>query len=660
MPRASKPDSPDETSTSSARVGKLITSDAESGADESTSEFDAKRFLAEQTGSPGVYQMFDQSGEILYVGKAKNLKKRLSSYFQKSRLGSKTLSLVARIAHIEVTVTHTETEALLLEHNLIKQQRPPYNILLRDDKSYPYIYISTEDDYPRLAYHRGSKRRKGKYYGPFPSAGSVKESLNLLQKIFRVRQCEDSFFRNRSRPCLQYQIDRCTAPCVGAVTKEQYDEDVRHTQMFLEGKEERITDELVKQMDAASANLEFEQAAACRDQITHLRRVQEQQVIEEGAGNVDVFAAAYDQGMACVQMLCVRQGRVLGSRSYYPRIKLEDDIRQILAAFLPQYYLAHDGREFPREIITAIDLGEDRKLIADALSEAAGHKLQITHQVRGGRQKWIQLADTTAQQNLTGRLANEQHIARRFEQLQETLQLEAVPERIECFDISHSSGEATVASCVVFETAGAVKSDYRRFNIESANSGDDYAAMREALTRRYTRLQEEAGKLPDILLIDGGKGQLSQAEQVMDELQVFGVTLLGVAKGTTRKAGFETLYLSEERDSSENDSSEKNRAKNKAKEFVLSSSNSALHLIQQIRDEAHRFAITGHKQRRDKKRRTSTLEGIPGVGAKRRRELLRFFGGQQAITRAGVDELARVPGISRTLAQTIYDTFHDS
>jgi excinuclease ABC subunit C len=612
--------------------------------------FDAKRFLSLQNNRPGVYQMLDVTGKILYVGKAKALKKRLSSYFTKN-VGGKTRSLVDKIDRIEVTVTQTETEALLLEQSLIKQQKPPYNILLRDDKSYPYIFISTEDQYPRIDFHRGPKRLKGRYFGPYPSSGSVRESLQFLQKTFRVRQCEDNFFKNRSRPCLQHQIQRCTAPCVGKISEQDYAEDVRHAIMFLEGNEESVMQELANQMEDAAQKMAYEQAAKFRDQITHIRYIQEPQSIEEGIINVDVVAVASQGGSACVQMITVRHGRVLGSRSYFPAYRLDNKENEILSAFMAQYYLAYEGREIPREIVTNIFIGDEEQTIQKALEQAAGRKVQISHLVRSQRAKWQDLALRTAKQNLLSRLATQQNSYQRFERLQDVLQLDMLPERIECFDISHSSGEATVASCVVFDAKGPIKPDYRRFNIENIAAGDDYGAMKQALLRRYSRLQNEQiqnldTNFPDILLIDGGKGQYTQAEEVLSELQISDIQIIAVAKGSTRKAGFETLVM---------------RASPGSEwlERVLDNQDAALHLIQQIRDEAHRFAITGHKQRRDKKRSSSALENIPGIGAKRRRELLRFFGGQQEIARAGVEELLRVPGINSNLAQAIYDAYHE-
>ncbi|WP_461515947.1 excinuclease ABC subunit UvrC [Porticoccus sp.] len=604
--------------------------------------FDHQPFLKQLTQRPGVYQMMGEDGAVLYVGKAKNLRKRVASYFRKTGLSPKTAALVGRIANIDVTVTQTEIEALLLEQNLIKQNRPPFNILLRDDKSYPYIFLSDRDEFPRLAFHRGSKRQGGSYFGPFPSVQAVRESMSFLQKTFRVRQCEDSFFRNRSRPCLQYQIKRCTAPCVDLISADDYQRDVRHTRMFLEGKSDGLMSEIEADMDKAAQQLAFEEAAHFRDQIVALRTIQAEQVVESGNGQIDVMAAALEGELGCVHVLYIRQGRILGSRSFYPKVPLAADESDLLADFLPQYYLREGARgDFPKEVITSHKLPES-ELIAAAISEVAGFRVNLKQGGRGTRAQWVQLAQRTASQNLNGRIASRQSVQQRLSALQTLLGLESPPERLECFDISHSSGESTVASCVVFDDNGPLKSDYRRMNIRDVTAGDDYAAMEQALVRRYTRIQKESGRLPDVLLVDGGKGQMRRAIEVLDELGVMGVLVVGVAKGRTRKAGFETLLLSKG-----------------DHEVVLDTQSSALLLIQQIRDEAHRFAITGHRQSRDKKRRTSTLEGIEGVGPKRRRELLRFFGGVREVERASVAELMRVPGISRKVAETIYSTLHN-
>lgn len=601
--------------------------------------FDASAFLATCSGRPGVYRMFDADARLLYVGKAKNLKKRLASYFRKSGLAPKTAALVSRIAQVETTITANETEALLLEQNLIKEWRPPYNILLRDDKSYPYVFLS-DGQFPRLGIHRGAKKAKGRYFGPYPSAGAIRESLSVLQKTFLVRQCEDSYYANRTRPCLQYQIKRCKGPCTGLVSAEEYAEDVRHSVMFLEGRSQQLGNELNAEMEKAAMDLNFEKAAELRDQIGLLRRVQDQQYIEGGSGEVDVIAAFVNPGGACVHMISVRGGRVLGSKNFFPQVGIEEDVSEVMAAFVSQYYVGKPERELPGELIVNV-VHEDFEAITEALNALRGRELTISHRVRGTRARWQQLAVTNAEQALNARLANRQHMAARFDALAQVLDLDEVPQRLECYDISHSSGEATVASCVVFGPEGPIKSDYRRFNIEGVTAGDDYAAMHQALTRRYGRIRDGEGKLPDVLLVDGGKGQLNMARDVMQELGFSELTLLGVAKGVTRKAGFETLYLNDVHN-----------------EFTLKGDSPALHLIQQIRDEAHRFAITGHRARRGKARRVSSLEDVAGVGPKRRRDLLKHFGGLQELNRASVDEIAKAPGISKKLAESIYASLH--
>ncbi len=599
-------------------------------------EFDPRAFVKTLSSRPGVYRMINAADEVIYVGKARQLSKRVGSYFARNVSSPKTRAMVAHIANIEVTVTNTEGEALLLENNLIKELKPRYNILLRDDKSYPHIFLSA-DDSPRITFHRGAKRARGRYFGPFPNSGAVRETLNTLQKLFRVRQCEDSFFSNRSRPCLQYQIKRCSAPCVGRVTAEDYAKDVRHAVMFLEGKNSQVIDELVNRMEAASVALEFEAAARYRDQIAKLRRIQEKQYVSGTGGDVDVIAGAVRSGLGCVQVFYIRGGRILGNKTFFP--KHTDGVAEtdVLSAFLPQYYL---GREVPSEILVNHPLDE-RELIESVLSEQAGRNVTISHKVRSDRARWVAMAQTNVEEALTRQLLNKAGMRQRYEALQEALRLDDLPQRLECFDISHTMGEATVASCVVFDLEGPLKSDYRRFNIEGITGGDDYAAMNQALTRRYTRIKKGEGKLPDILFIDGGKGQISTAAAVLEELQVTDVLMVGIAKGPDRKPGLETLFLSPSGEA-----------------IILPADSPALHLIQQIRDEAHRFAITGHRQRRAKTRSKSPLEGIAGVGAKRRRDLLNQFGGWQEVTRAGVDDLAQVKGISKALAQRIYDAFH--
>ena len=598
--------------------------------------FASKSFIDSLTQRAGTYQMMDSDGAVLYVGKAKNLKKRVSSYFRKSGISAKTSALVKRISDIDITVTETETEALILEQNLIKKHRPAFNILMRDDKSYPYILLTDKDQWPRLSFHRGPKKQQGTYFGPYPSVNSVRESMSLLQRVFKVRQCEDSFFKNRSRPCLQYQINRCSGPCVDLATEEDYQTSVELTRKYLEGKSDEITKQLEQQMDRASDEMQYERAAEMRDQIKALRQVQAQQVIEKGRGIIDVIAASLERGQACIHILYIRQGRILGSRSFYPKIQLSETVEDLLSEFLPQIYLNGHGRsDIPKEIITSNSF-EGADALTKALEHLINRSVKIKHSVRGARAKWMELAARTANLNLQARLLSTQTVNQRFESLKETLGFESTPERIECFDVSHSSGESTVASCVVFDSNGPVKNDYRKFNIKGVKANDDYAAMKQALERRYKRLVNGEGQMPDILLIDGGKGQLSVAKTALAELGVVGVTIIGVAKGTTRKAGFETLIFAE------------------TGHVITDPDQAALHLIQQIRDEAHRFAITGHKQQRDKKRRTSALEGIPGVGPKRRRDLLKHFGGIVEVKKASVADLMKVSNINKQVAESIY------
>lgn len=600
-------------------------------------EFDHRAFLKTLTNLPGVYRMLGASGEILYVGKARNLKRRVSSYFRSYGLAPKARALVDQIRAIEVTVTHTETEALFLENNLIKDLRPRYNVLLRDDKSYPYIYLS-DGTFPRLALYRGAKTAPGRYFGPYPSAGAVRETLHLLQKVFPVRQCEDSFFRNRTRPCLQYQIKRCSAPCVGLIDPDAYAQDVRHAVWFLEGKDQQVMEDLVARMEAASADLDFERAAHYRDQIASLRRIQEKQYITGEKGDVDVLASVCQGGVGCIEVFYIRGGRNLGNKSFFPQHAGTADPASLLAAFVPQYYL---GRSTPPEILLSHPM-KDSAFLEQALAQQTGRKIRIHHRVRGERAHWIQMALSNAQHALEQRLLSQASAHQRLLWLQEVLGLDTLPERLECFDISHTGGEATVASCVVFDANGPVKSDYRRFNIQGITPGDDYAALHQALTRRYIRVKQGEGRLPDVLFIDGGKGQLAQAVKVLEELQVDGVMLVGIAKGPERKPGKETLFVA-----------------GSDRPLILPADDPALHLIQQVRDEAHRFAITGHRQRRAKARRQSPLEEIDGLGAKRRQLLLKQFGGLQEIARAGVEDLARVRGISKQMAMRIYDAFHE-
>ena len=598
--------------------------------------FDIDEYLKQLPLRPGVYRMLGAKKDVLYVGKAVNLKSRVSSYFRGKSHNTKTQLMVAKVATIEVTVTHSESEALLLENTLIKRLKPPYNISLRDDKSYPYIFISDQHNYPTMQYVRGGRSRKGRFFGPYTSAGAVRESLNLMQRIFRIRQCEDAFFSNRTRPCLQFQIGRCSGPCTGEISADDYAADLRHATLYLEGKNQQLLDEVSQQMDTAAEHLKFESAAQLRDQLGFLRQVQEQQHVVSKRGNLDIFAAAATQSGLCIHQLMVRAGRVIGSKNFYPKLGLEDETAAMLTAFLGQYYLSGRHRDVPDEVIVS-HAEEDQQVIALAIAETIDHGFRIISKVRGARSQWLRLAQTNADQALLSYVANKQTQVTRFAALQEALDLPQMPERLECFDISHSSGEATVASCVVFDQGGPKKSDYRTFNIEGITPGDDYAAMTQAITRRYTRLKENQGVMPDILIVDGGKGQLTQATRVLSELQLHDLYVLGVAKGETRKAGFERLFNGWT-----------------GQEIVMPSESSALHLLQHIRDGSHRFAITGHRARRNKKRTQSKLQQIDGVGPKRRQALLQHFGGIQDVTKASVDELAKVKGISVEMADMIY------
>ena len=599
--------------------------------------FDGKAFVSTLTSSPGVYRHFDAAGELLYVGKAGNLRKRVGSYFLKPRMEPRIAAMVAQIARVEITVTRTEGEALLLESQLIKSLKPRYNILLRDDKSYPYIYLSSGEDYPRLAFHRGAKNLPGRYFGPYPSTYAVRESLSLMQKLFKVRQCEDSYFRNRTRPCLQYQIGRCSAPCVGLISVEDYSNDVRHAEMFLEGRSHAVIDELADAMEQASKALQFERAAKLRDQVAALHQLQAQHHVQGASADMDVIACRIEAGMACVSVLFFRDGISLGTRDFFPRLPLDAEAADVLTQFITQYYLE---RPVPRELI----LGEtlpDRELLAELLSQHAGRAVELKSSVRGERAKFLQMAERNAQASLTARLASRQTLGTRFDDLQKLLDLAAPPRRIECFDISHTMGELTVASCVVFGAEGPEKSHYRRFNINGITPGDDYAAMHQALTRRFRKVAEGEGAQPDMLLIDGGAGQVAQALDVLRELGVTGIQVIGVAKGPGRRAGEETLVLADS-----------------GRELHPGSSSPALHLVAAVRDEAHRFAISGHRKRREKARERSVLEDVPGVGARRRSALLKAFGGMQGVEGAGIEELMQVKGIDRGLAERIYASLH--
>ena len=605
--------------------------------EQAKTEFDVKAFLINLTKRPGIYKMLDDKGEIIYIGKAKNLKNRVSSYFRSQSASPKQQAMVAKVTSIEVTVTHTEGEALLLESQQIKRYKPRYNICLRDDKSYPYIFISSFHNFPQITFHRGAKRRKGKYFGPYPSAGAVKETLKLLQKIFPVRQCEDSYYNNRSRPCLQYQIERCTAPCVDFVSQEKYQEDLNNAILFLEGKGNQLIELLIGKMENASAILDFEQAAVFRDQIVRLRSVLEKHFVHGEKGDVDIIACATKAGVASVQVFFIRNGQNLGNKIFFPKITEAYEPGSILQAFIAQYYL---DKQLPHELIVSHPLNET-ELLTEVLSAQAKHSVSITSNVRGERLKWLQMAATNADNSLMSKLSDRQGIYSRFLNLQEELACAELPKRLECFDISHTQGDQTVASCVVFDREGPVKSAYRRFNIEGVTGGDDYAAIHQAVYRRFKRLKQGEHQAPDILFIDGGKGQVHEAQKALAELGLNNVMIVGVSKGPDRKAGMEKIILADQE-----------------QPLDMSSGASALLLIQQIRDEAHRFAITGHRLRRAKVKTQSVLESISGLGPKRRQVLLKQFGGLQGVSNAGVDALASVDGISRQLAQRIYDIFH--
>ncbi|WP_299788829.1 excinuclease ABC subunit UvrC [uncultured Shewanella sp.] len=602
--------------------------------------FDSKVFLKTVSSSSGVYRMYDEEGTVIYVGKAKDLKKRLSSYFRSNLHNVKTQALVSHIANIDVTVTHSETDALILENDYIKQYMPRYNVLLRDDKSYPYILLS-EHKHPRLAYHRGPKRDKGSYFGPYPNGGAVRESLHLLQKIFPIRQCDDLYYKSRSRPCLQYQIGRCSAPCVNKISDDEYAIQVKLVNLFLKGKDLQVMTELVAKMEASALALEYEQAASYRDQIAALRRVAEQQEVSNTSGDMDVIGAYYASGVACFHLLFIRDGKIFGSRSYYPSVPAKTELDEVLSAFMIQFYLNRDSqRTVPKEILLSHSF-EDLPELERAIQSALEKRVEIKTNVRSERANFLRLAVTNATNAVNTRLSHKNTVEQRFLLLEEALEISEPIKRMECFDISHTMGESTVASCVVFNREGPSKADYRRYNINGIAPGDDYGAMKQAITRRFDKI-DKSGKIPDILFIDGGTGQLRIAQKIVDEkfVDIDKVPLLiGVAKGEGRKPGLETLIYGENEQA-----------------FTIPADSGALHLIQHIRDESHRFAITGHRNKRQKTRNTSSLESIAGVGPKRRKALLQYLGGIQEVKGASVAELAKVPGISLEMAQTIHDS----
>lgn len=580
--------------------------------------------------------MLNAAEEVIYVGKAKDLKKRVASYFNKNLPSPRTRMMVGQIANIETTVTHSEAEALLLENNLIKRFMPRYNVLFRDDKSYPYISI-TADDFPRLAFHRGTQKKQHQYFGPFPNAVAVRESIQLLQKVFKLRTCENSVFSNRTRPCLQYQIERCTAPCVDFISEQDYAQDVQHAVMFLQGREQQIMDELGSKMMAAAEQQEYELAAIYRDRMQSLRQVQAKQFVSDFAvDDADVIACAELQGQHCVNLVMVRGGRHLGDKSFFPKNAEQENTADILRAFIQQHYSAQNT---PPLIVVGVSIESED--LQDWLSEQAGRKIRINSKVIGDKRVWLKMAETNAELALKQSLAQQSNQQHRLLALREALSLPDSVERIECFDISHMMGEATIASCVVFDKGDMRAQEYRRYNITDITPGDDYAAMREVLTRRYKKIAAGEGKIPDLVFIDGGKGQLGVAHEVMQEIGLVDIILVGIAKGEERKPGLEQMFFPENN-----------------QPVSLAKDNPGLHLLQQIRDEAHRFAITGHRAKRGKSRMQSSLQEIAGIGAKRRKSLLLRFGGLQGVKNASIDELAQVEGISQMLAEKIYQELH--
>ena len=598
-----------------------------------TPVFDKEGFLKNLPSLPGVYVMLNKNGFYLYVGKASNLRKRLRSYFGPASRSARLTRLIAQVADIQLHITNTESEALLLENNLIKAHRPRYNILLRDDKSYPYIRLTIDQDFPGLSLYRGNLKQPGKYFGPFSSAGAARETLSQLQKIIPVRQCQDSYFSNRSRPCLQYQIKRCSAPCVGMISSDDYANDIQDSILLLEGKNEKLSKLLQDRMKQSAETLDYESAGRYRDRISALRRVQETQYISGRVNNSDVFVAVREAHLTCVSVMSIRNGQNLGSRHFFQSAALDETVPQVLKAILPQYYLSHP---VPPELILFPAVSGSSKL-ADFFSKRAARKVQIKTRVRDFRAQWLQLAKLNATESLARHIASKESYTTRLDDLANRLGFEGRPVRLECFDISHSSGEAPVGSCVVFDQEGSVSSQYRRFNIRDVKPGDDYGAIRQALERRYRRVRDSLEMAPDILFVDGGKGQLAIAETVLNEFLLGDVMVVAVAKGIGRKMGRERLYMS-----------------GSSRPLILSQTSGALHLVQQIRDEAHRFAITGHRQQRSKTRMHSLLEDIPGIGTTRRQSLLHHFGGLQQVQRAAIEDLSKAPGISVNLAERIY------
>jgi excinuclease ABC subunit C len=598
--------------------------------------FDPKPILKNLPNLPGVYRMINAMGEVIYVGKAKDLKKRVSSYFSKNLPSPRTRMMVSNIVKIETTVTHNEAEALLLENNLIKGLMPRYNVLFRDDKSYPYIVL-TGDESSRLAFHRGAQRKGNQYFGPFPNSVAVRESIQLLQKVFKLRTCENTVFANRSRPCLQHQIERCTAPCVGLISAENYNNDVHQAAMFLQGKTNEVIDALGARMNTASANQEYEMAVVFRDRMQALRHVQAKQFVSDfNVSDADVIACTELQGQHCINLVMIRGGRHLGDRSYMPKNSEGETLETSMEAFIAQHYVAQNT---PPLIVVGVKI--ETTVLEEVLSEQAGRKVKINTNPIGDKRVWLKMAQTNAELALGQRAATSANQTAKLLALREALHLPDNTERIECFDISHTMGEATVGSCVVFDRGDMQNSEYRRYNVTGITPGDDYAAMRDVLTRRYKKVAAGEGVRPDLIFIDGGKGQLSVAVEVMAEVGMEDILLVGIAKGEERRPGLETMIFSDT-----------------GEMLNLEKDNKGLHLLQQIRDEAHRFAITGHRAKRAKARLHSSLEDIEGIGAKRRKALLTRFGGLDGVKGASIDEIAQVEGISQNLAEKIYGELH--
>jgi len=599
-------------------------------------KFDSKAFVAGLPSLPGVYRMLGSAGEVLYVGKARDLKKRVSSYFTKTQQSPRIGLMVAQIAAMESTVTRSEGEALILENNFIKSLAPRYNILFRDDKSYPYLMV-TGHRFPRLGFHRGGQEKKNRYFGPFPHSYAVRESIQLLQRVFRLRTCEDSVFENRSRPCLLHQIQRCSAPCTGLIGGEAYAQDVRNAELFLLGRENDVINTLTAKMNTAAEALRFEDAAMYRDQVRALSRVQARQYVESAAGvDADVVACRSEGGISCVNLVMIRAGRHVGDRSFFPQNADAATPGEVILAFLAQHYLE---QPIPPLILANADLEGD--VLEAALSEQAHRPVRLVVAPQGERRIWLEMAEKNALLALANRVRERGTQETRLAALRDALGLPESAQRVECFDISHTMGEATVGSCVVYDGHDMQKAEYRRFNVRGITPGDDYAAMRQVLSRRYERITAEGAKMPDLILIDGGRGQVAQARSALVELGLNDVSVVGVAKGPERKPGLEELIVEGE-----------------GLAVTLPPQHPGLHLIQQIRDEAHRFAIVGHRARRGKSRTTSELNEIPGIGDKRRRSLLAHFGGLKGVQSAAIDDIMKVEGISRATAQKIYRHLH--